>query len=174
MNARVIKFDSLTDSVRTRTENNNRFPVASDKLGFIRITRIIVRRDCVKLGRASIHCLINRTDSVVPAKLANRVFSGVSQIAQMSNLNIRKSGRFGFPQQIGVQRFSLFYFHRSLMNFEHLTDEPRVDFCLLENLLFGRSSANRAHNLKISVFCGNMHIFEKLFYFRLIRNRTVP
>ena len=92
MNGTIIKFDALPYANRTGAEYDNFFVKRSFYLIFLRvISRIVVRRDCLKFRRAGVNHFVIRENFILETKFTDFLFRTFSQLG---NGFIGKSQKF--------------------------------------------------------------------------------
>ena len=169
VDARVVKFDALTDAVGTRAQDDDGLALARAHLVLLVIGRIVVGRAGGKLGGAGVHRLVDRVDTEGSAHLAHRV---LGQTAHRGDLAVREAVALRLGEHVAGEGLGVADAGGDLVEEEHLVQEPGVDLGRLEELLEGGATADRLLDLdEASLGSNGGRLDERA---RLLRGGCLP
>src|SRR5665213_417757 len=92
MHARVVEFDTLADTVRPRSKDEDRRLGAWHHLGLVVVARVVVRRARRELGGAGVDGLVDGSQVEVMADTTN---GGLGAASDASDLRVGEAVAFG-------------------------------------------------------------------------------
>ena len=153
VHAGVVKFDTLTDAVRSGAQNNDLTLGAlrcgaNLGLGFrIKlIGAVVVWGLCLELAGTGVNGLVDRADTHAPAQAAHAIFA-VEFGAEGGNLAVGKPKDLGLAQQLLGEHWGIDKLLAEGDQRGQLSDEPRVNARSLMDLVHRRTEAQGQFNV---------------------------
>ena len=173
----VIEFNSLPDSVGTRTENDDFFLRRGRSFVFFFVSGIEIRRVAFELGRAGVNALVNRLQAMFLAEVADFFLAAFAiQTPRASEPPVGESHALGLAQHLGRDRFHgmLFQLKLHIVNLFDLIKKPRVNRSHLRDLLDGESLPECILNIAQTLRMRRDQTLRKNFGLDLLGADTLP
>ena len=158
MHAAVVELDALADAVGTTAEDHDLLLAARGQdLVFVTVARIVIRRECLELGRTGIDETIGRVDAGLFAVGADGVkvgFENVGELRVGETKLFRAAERGDFDGRERFRRQLLFH----LVNLAELMKEPRIDLGEIENALYAVTRAEGVAQVKNALGIGRAEL----------------
>ncbi|CAB4622889.1 unannotated protein [freshwater metagenome] len=139
MNTGIVELDSLTDAVRSGTDDDDLRSVRRYHFGLGVVRRVVIRSQCREFARARVHGLEHGADFVFQTESAHRVFRCSPNVGELNiaeAMVLRRANRIGRHRPRG-------YFARNFVDERYLVEEPRVNRGCLKHLFNARTSSQR-------------------------------
>ena len=160
VHARVVELNTLTDTVRARTQNHNRRLLVRRNLILHIVGGVVVRSERLKFGSTGVHGLEDRADTQSVANTAHNV---LRRADNLSNLSVRETVALSQLQGLRVKVVTLSVNHASNLIQQHqLIQEPRVNLGSLVQLLHGSASQQSLLNLVDTLSGRNLCLLNQL------------